>query len=96
MQENFDAFVEAFKIDLGRPPMETIVLELNATITECITAYKNVDSWAKPSGVPLSMQFTAMKPSVYKQPKGVALIIGPFNVSRLLFMEELILTERTS
>jgi hypothetical protein len=61
--------------------METVILELNATINECIEAYKNVDSWAKPSGVPFNIQFSAMKPTVYKQPKGVALIIGPFNVS---------------
>ncbi|KAG8862640.1 hypothetical protein FRB96_001199 [Tulasnella sp. 330] len=78
-QENEPRFIEAFKTDLGRPELEVGALELHGTIGECVTAWKNLDKWAKPEGVPFDLTFGVMKPTIYKQPKGVALVIGPFN-----------------
>lgn len=42
-------------------------------------AYKNVDSWAKPEKPPLAINWMFMRPVMYKEPKGVVLIISPFN-----------------
>ena len=54
---------------------------MNGTLAEIVEAIKNVEKWAKPEGVPFDMTFAAMRPRIYKVPKGVGLIIGPFNVS---------------
>ena len=54
-------------------------LEINSSITEIITAYSNVDKWAKPEKPPFSLNFTVMRPVIYKEAKGVVLIISPFN-----------------
>lgn len=66
---------------IRRPPFETNFLELDGIALEVVEAYKNVARWAKPEGVPFDFRFFAMRPTIIKQPKGVALIIGPFNVS---------------
>ncbi|KAG8899350.1 hypothetical protein FRB99_006771, partial [Tulasnella sp. 403] len=79
MKENFSRFEEAFAKDLGRPALEASLMELSTTITDCMTAYDNVDKWSKPEGVPFHWSFTVMRPKIYKTPKGVVLIIGPFN-----------------
>ncbi|KAG9038252.1 hypothetical protein FRB95_002213 [Tulasnella sp. JGI-2019a] len=53
-QENEARFNEAFKVDLGRHELETATLEINGTIGECVTAWKNVDKWAKSKKIPLT------------------------------------------
>ncbi|KAG9038256.1 hypothetical protein FRB95_002217 [Tulasnella sp. JGI-2019a] len=79
LKENEARFNDAFKTDLGRHQLETGALELHGTIGECVAAWKNVDKWAKPDGVPFHSTFSVMSPTIYKQPKGVGLVIGPFN-----------------
>ncbi|KAG8881408.1 hypothetical protein FRB97_009603 [Tulasnella sp. 331] len=83
LKENEARFIEAFKTDLGRPELEVNALELHSTIGECVTAWKNVDKWAKPEGVPFDMTFGVMSPKMYKQPKGLGLVIGPFNIGAI-------------
>lgn len=54
-------------------------LEINAAISETYVAYKGVDTWAKSEKPPFSLNFAPMRPVMYKTPKGVVLIISPFN-----------------
>lgn len=68
------------KLDYGRSVFETNLLELDGLFREIADVYGNVDKWVKPDPVPFDMQWTPMKPKVLKMPKGVVLIIGPFNV----------------
>jgi hypothetical protein len=77
--DNIERFQHAMKADLGRPPQETIFLELAPIITQAVTAYKNVTKWAAPDGVPFNINTFALKGRVFKDPHGVSLIIGPFN-----------------
>lgn len=42
-------------------------------------AYENVEKWAKPEKPSFSMTWTPMRPVIYKVPKGVVLIMSPFN-----------------
>jgi aldehyde dehydrogenase (NAD+) len=44
-----------------------------------MTAYKKVSKWAAPDGVPFDINTFALRGKVFKDPQGVALIIGPFN-----------------
>ncbi|KAG9012565.1 hypothetical protein FRB94_005500 [Tulasnella sp. JGI-2019a] len=78
-KDNEALFNDAFKTDLGRHELETAILELNGIIGECITAWKNVDKWTKPKRAPFNRTFCVMHPKIYKQPKGVGLVIAPFN-----------------
>lgn len=59
--------------------MENLLLELGTVSKEALIAYEKVEKWAKPTGVPWDFNTWAMNGKVQYVPKGVALIIGPFN-----------------
>lgn len=86
MKDNSQQFVRALKHDLGRPALETFITEIDAIIEDCVTAYKKVKSWAKTEKAPFAMNFFLMNPQVRKEPKGVVLIIAPFNFPLLLLL----------
>lgn len=65
-------------------------LEIGASITEARTAWSGVDKWAKPERPPFSINATPMRPVVYKEPKGVVLIISPFNYPMWLCISPLV------
>jgi len=46
---------------------------------EARTAWAGVDKWAKPEKPPFTINGAPMRPVIYKEPKGVVLIISPFN-----------------
>ncbi|KAL0959771.1 hypothetical protein HGRIS_011461 [Hohenbuehelia grisea] len=79
MKDNAKRFEEALTSDLGRPPLESNFLEIGPSISEIKRVYECVDKWAKPERPPFSITFGAMRPVVRKEPKGVVLIISPFN-----------------
>ncbi|KAJ7461546.1 NAD-aldehyde dehydrogenase [Mycena latifolia] len=79
VKDNEKLFVDALASDLGRPALESYFLETGASVGEAMDAYKNVESWAKPEKPALSVNFMFMRPVTYKEPKGVVLIISPFN-----------------
>ncbi|KAI0779139.1 aldehyde dehydrogenase [Irpex lacteus] len=70
---------DALKADLGRPSLEADFLEINPGIAEARDAYDNVEKWAKTENARWSSTWFAMKPQIRKEPKGVVLIITPFN-----------------
>ncbi|KZW03618.1 NAD-aldehyde dehydrogenase [Exidia glandulosa HHB12029] len=78
-QDNKQRFRDALAQDLARPPNETDFLEFVAIMEQSLKAYENVHKWAKPDSPAFSINTFPMRPRVYKEPKGVALIIGPFN-----------------
>ncbi|KAF7970549.1 hypothetical protein HWV62_23721 [Athelia sp. TMB] len=79
VQDNFDAFKDALRADLGRPELEAYFIEINPTINNILKIYNNLEKWAKTEKAPFSIQFTAMNPVIRKEPKGTVLIISPFN-----------------
>ncbi|KAG6829108.1 hypothetical protein H0H92_005650 [Tricholoma furcatifolium] len=79
IKDNAKRFEEALKADLGRPALEGHFLEINASIAEAKEAYSNVEKWAKPEKPGFSINFSPMRPVIYKEPKGVVLVISPFN-----------------
>lgn len=79
IKDNKNLLQKALASDLGRPEMEANFLEIGASISEALGAYKSVNAWAKPEKAPFSINFGAMKGRIRKEPKGVILIIIPFN-----------------
>jgi len=65
-------------------------LEINASITEVRNAWANVDKWAKPEKPPFSIMGTPMRRVIYKEPKGVVMIISPFNFPMWLTFSPLV------
>ncbi|KAG7090418.1 hypothetical protein E1B28_009537 [Marasmius oreades] len=79
VKDNAERFENALKEDLGRPPFESHFFEISASLTEIKDTYSHIDKWVKSEKPPFSLNWSAMKPVIYKEPKGVVLIISPFN-----------------
>ncbi|TFY56737.1 hypothetical protein EVG20_g8816 [Dentipellis fragilis] len=79
VKDNVKPLQEALAKDLGRADAETSILELGNTLGDIKTSYENVAKWAKPERLPFMFNWFAMKPTLRKEPKGVVLIIFPFN-----------------
>ncbi|KDN50116.1 hypothetical protein RSAG8_01452, partial [Rhizoctonia solani AG-8 WAC10335] len=79
IKDNVEPLQDALTADLGRPKVESSFLEINSLVKESVDAHKSVDKWAQPDKAPFSLNFAAMKPVVRKEPKGVVLVISPFN-----------------
>jgi len=54
-------------------------LELNGTLLEIKETYDNIEKWAATEKAPFSLLWFAMSPATRKEPKGVVLLISPFN-----------------
>ncbi|KAN0138292.1 Aldehyde/histidinol dehydrogenase [Lactarius tabidus] len=90
IKDNIAHFQRALASDLGRSDMETFLLEIGATLTEAVNAYQDVAKWCKPERAPFSFNWFAMKPTIRKEPKGVVLIISPFNYPVFLALRPLV------
>jgi aldehyde dehydrogenase (NAD+) len=90
IKDNIALFQRALASDLGRPDTETIILEIGGTLTDVMEAYHNVAKWSKPDRAAWSLNWFAMKPTTRKVPKGVVLIISPFNLPMFLLLGPLV------
>ncbi len=72
-------WTEALRLDLGRDPEESKVIELLPFLVACKHVYDNLQDWVKdkPAGTPLSM--AGLKGYTRFEPKGHVLIIAPWN-----------------
>mmetsp|Transcript_36126 Transcript_36126/g.104051 ORF Transcript_36126/g.104051 Transcript_36126/m.104051 type:complete len:475 (+) Transcript_36126:76-1500(+) len=71
--------VEALKADLGRPVMESFTSELAGSIGEIDFAIEHLDTWMRPEKVATSMLLQPARSVVRREPKGVVLIMSPWN-----------------
>lgn len=90
VKDNVQRFEETMKADLGRPALEGSFMEIGSSITEIKTAYDNIETWAKPEKPGFSLNWFAMRPVIYKEAKGVVLIISPFNYPLFLVVGPLV------
>ena len=54
-------------------------MDINASIVEVNDTLSRFEKWTKSENAPFSLNFAAMRPVIRKEPKGVVLIISPFN-----------------
>ncbi|NOX18451.1 MAG: aldehyde dehydrogenase family protein, partial [Chlorobi bacterium] len=85
-----DEITKALNEDFGKAPAETKLTEIFPAVSEIREALRNLDRWtnAKKAKTPLSFWGTIGK--VYYEPKGVVLIISPWNYPFLLAMGPLV------
>ena len=85
-----DEILNALYMDLGKPAAEAYVSELGFVLSEIRYVLKNLHSWMKRHRVKTPLMFWPAKSFVMPVPKGVVLILGPWNYPFQLIMAPLI------
>ncbi|OYO05390.1 aldehyde dehydrogenase family protein [Enemella evansiae] len=84
LTEQADALTEAVRADVGKPTTEVRAFELQLLVNEIDHMLANLAGWLVPRrvGVPLNAQPASAE--VHPQPKGVVLVLSPWNYPLLL------------
>lgn len=84
------ALQDALAADLGRPPTETDLVEYLPIIGELDHTAAHVPRWSRPQNLLTPLALTGARSQVIPQPKGLCLIIGPWNYPASLILGPLI------
>lgn len=84
------AIRDALAKDFRKAPMETEITEIVPCLMEIKEAIGHLHDWMRPHRVPTPMSMFGTKSHVYYEPRGVALIIGPWNYPFQLIVAPLI------
>jgi aldehyde dehydrogenase (NAD+) len=79
IKENEQQIMDALANDFGKPPFESYVTEIGFLYDEINFTLKNLKKWMKPKKVSTSLVHFPSKSKIIYEPKGVTLIIGPWN-----------------
>jgi len=74
-----DTFVEALQADFSKAPVEVDLTEIKAVTKEAEHAIANLDEWMSPDRVSSPLLFTGTRSEIHYEPKGVVLIMSPWN-----------------
>lgn len=85
--DNRDAFVAAAMADLGKPAAETILMELNLVAGEAQFVRNRLGLWAARHPKAMHWMLQPAAGWTIAEPKGVVLIISPWNYPVLLALE---------
>ncbi|KAF4619978.1 hypothetical protein D9613_004641 [Agrocybe pediades] len=89
-KENADEIAECLRLDLGRPKQEAIMAEVGPIIDRCVIAAEKLEEWTRPEPVDVSAPWQkGWNTKIERHPKGVALIIAPWNYPLILAMQPL-------
>ncbi|KAF9896783.1 hypothetical protein BX616_006772 [Lobosporangium transversale] len=77
--ENEEALREACVLDLHKPLTEVVLGETGPVKQECVDTLKNLDYWAAPEKVKVSLINKMDTVHVRKEPLGIVLVIGAWN-----------------
>ncbi|WP_288478792.1 aldehyde dehydrogenase [Clostridium thermobutyricum] len=90
IKENEEDFLIALNKDLGKSKFEGYATEIGIVYDEINIHIKNLRYWVRKKKVKSSIIYFPSKNYIYKEPYGVALIIGPFNYPFQLVIAPLI------
>ncbi|OBZ72483.1 Aldehyde dehydrogenase, dimeric NADP-preferring [Grifola frondosa] len=90
LKDHEQRWKDAAFADLGRPALETEMFDFSPVLNEVRLAYDNVEKWAKQQSAPFSLSWFVMSPKLKAEPKGVILIIAPFNFPLFLLLNPLV------
>ena len=80
------AFAEAITADVGKPHLEVRLTETSATVAEIDHLLEHLREWTAPRRVPVPAVLQPATAEVHLKPKGVLLVIAPWNYPlQLLF-----------
>lgn len=89
IKDNEKAFLEALAADLDKPEFEAYASEIGFVYAEINHTLKHLKEWARPKRVASPLSAWPSRSYVVPQPKGVCLIIGPWNYPFMLMMAPL-------
>ncbi|MFY0599862.1 MAG: aldehyde dehydrogenase family protein [Cyclobacteriaceae bacterium] len=90
IQSNRVLIQQALAEDLHKPSQEADITEIFPLLSEIRKARKNLKHWARPVNYPSSLTFLGTSGSLHYEPKGVCLIISPWNYPLLLTLGPLV------
>lgn len=90
VRENEEAFHTALYEDLHRSGVETVLGEFSPILHEVVETYNHIDEWTKDIKPPTTATYQVMRPRIKPSPKGIVLIIAPFNYPLNLSLTPLI------
>ena len=79
LRDNADRLVAALAADLHKPETEAWTTEIGFTLADIDHQKSNLAEWAEPRKVKIPMMFQPASGRIVPEPKGVALIIAPWN-----------------
>ena len=90
VKDSEQQILDALAQDLAKSPFEGYETEIGILYGEINYALKNVRSWTKPKRVPTPLPILPSRSYIHPEPRGTALIIGPWNFPFQLIMVPLI------
>ena len=90
VEENQELICQALSDDFKKPKFETLITEIYPLIHELKFAQKELKKWMKPCSVPTPLMMMGTKSEIRYEPKGVCLIISPWNYPVYLTLTPLI------
>jgi acyl-CoA reductase-like NAD-dependent aldehyde dehydrogenase len=79
IDDNEEAIRQAVTSDIGKPLVQTQVLEIILVKNDIVDMIKNLDNWLASKSVAVPAPFEHWNPIIRRQPKGVCLAIGAWN-----------------
>lgn len=73
------AIAKALNADFGKAPVEVDLTEIKAVTKEAEFAIARLDDWMAPDRVASPLLFTGTRSELHYEPKGVVLILSPWN-----------------
>ncbi|KZO93256.1 aldehyde dehydrogenase [Calocera viscosa TUFC12733] len=89
MTEQGDLWAKAIYADLGKPEFQANLFEIGIA-HQAVRAIADLDEWTAPLKPDVHERHAEWNPTVYKIPKGVVLIISPWNYPLTLTMQPLV------
>lgn len=83
-------FIQALKEDFAKPEMETLTTEIYPLMMELRHAQKQIRNWARPERVSAPLFLKGSQSFIHYEPRGVCLIIAPWNYPILLSLGPLV------
>lgn len=90
IEKNEEEIKMALRKDLNKHPIESYSTEIGIVLYSINHALKHLKKWMRPKKVKTPKFNLFSKSYIYKEPKGVVLIIGPYNYPFHLVIEPLI------
>lgn len=79
IEENEEDIINALSLDLGKPQFEAYTAELGFIYQEINHVIKRLKRWMRPRRIPTPIYLQPASSYIYPEPKGVVLIISPWN-----------------
>ena len=89
LTEHREALSAAASADVGKPLPEAELSEIFTVVQEVEDLQANLERWTAPTPVRLPLVFRPAKARTQHRPKGVVLVIGPWNFPVLLLLSPL-------